>query len=686
MAETLRGLLYAIDFKTCLDIILENQIRFLDLLRENLMLILIPAITFLVTFLVLAGYSGSRTEVQAGWRHSFLLAAITLGGYMVIYSEVLSLFNALSRPWVAICWGIALVVALWFGWRKGLLKKGGVLVWQQIHTFRFFDFTMAILLGVILLALFVVAVKSPPNNTDSLYYHMSRVMHWAQDQSLRHYPTAYEHQLINPIFAELSILNLRLLWGNDQVAGLVQWFCMIGALIGVSAVAKMLGAGGRGQWAAVAFAASIPMGILQATSTQNDYVVAFLLISAVYFVALAGKRELFIDESVGLGAAMGLGILTKGTAYPYFLPVVIWFGFTLLRKYKFRPRMLQGLLITFIILVLNAGYWMRNIITYGGPLGPSEYVSQHTSISYSPGFYISSLTRNVLMNFVTPSDTLNASITNLYANTFSPVDPTTGAFELTWGWNHEDWAGSPLQTLLVPAALALLLVFRKRVGEPALKWYVCVTLGAFLALVFVLKFDRWGMRYQLPFWIAFAPLFGVALTLIKVDKLINVITLGLLMTALPYVIFNRTRPLIAMRAVREHYTIPCYLGCTSGSILNESPKTVLFANWTQYRDPYSAATDLVLASGCRSVGLRIDSHDPEYSFWWLLNAPQNGIRIESLDTYPRLQRYVDPNFKPCAIICTICSDHPSLHNLNLSGDFSIVRVYMGDHYDAQLNK
>ncbi|MGZ4008683.1 MAG: hypothetical protein ACXVJV_16075, partial [Mucilaginibacter sp.] len=179
------------------------------------------------------------------------------------------------------------------------------------------------------------------------------------------------------------------------------------------------------------------------------------------------------------------------------------------------------------------------------------------------------------------------------------------------------------------------------------------------------------------------------LTLIKIDKLVIVVTFGLLLTALPYVIFNRARPLIAMRNVQEPYTIPCFsdsLGCTSGTILNESPKTILFANWLQFREPYSAATDLVQASGCQSVGLRLDSHDLEYPFWWLLNAPQSGIRIESIDTSPLFQRYADPNFKPCAIICTICSDKPRLHNLDFSGDFGSVRVYTGANYDALPNK
>jgi hypothetical protein len=647
------------------------------------MLILLPALTFLVLFLVLTGHNGNRTEVQAGWRHSFLQAAVTLGGYMVIYSEVLSLFHALARPWMAACWGIALFVALWYGWRKGLLKKGVELVWQQTSSLHRFDYIMVIILGMILLTLFVVAVKSTPNNTDSLLYHMSRVMHWAQDQSLRFYPTAYEAQLVNPIFAELSILNLRSLWGNDQVAGLVQWFSMVGALVGVSAVAKLLGAGRKGQWAAVVFAASVPMGILQATSTQNDYVVGFLLISAVYFVVLAGKRDLFIDESISLGAAMGLGIVTKGTAFPYFLPVVIWFVFIRLRKFKFRPVIFQGLLITFIVLALNSGYWLRNIITYGSPLGPSDFISGVAANNYRPGVFISSVTGNILMNFATPSESLNTSIDKLFRKTFSPLDPNVSWFELIWGWNHEDLAGSPLQVLLVPVTLIMLFIFRKRVDEPALKWYVCMALGIFFVLMLVLKFNQYEVRLQLPFWIAFAPLFGVALALPKVDKLVIVVTLGLLLTALPYVIFNRTRPLIAMRAVRETYTIPCYLGCTSGSILNESPKTVLFANWIQYREPYSAAADLVRASSCRSVGLVIDSHDLEYLFWWLLNAPQSGIRIESIDTYPRLQRYVDPNFKPCAIICTICSDKARLHNLDLGGDFKSVKVYLGENYTIQ---
>jgi hypothetical protein len=287
---------------------------------------------------------------------------------------------------------------------------------------------------------------------------------------------------------------------------------------------------------------------------------------------------------------------------------------------------------------------------------------------------------NILMNFVTPYNSINSFIINWYRDTFLPINSSAGSFQLTWGWNNEDMAGSPVHAILLPITLALLFAKQKRVTDSTIKWYPCVSIGAFMVLMLVLKWDPNETRLHLPFWISFAPLFGLVMSHINLDKLSEAIVIGLLLAAVPYVLFNRTRPLIAMRPVREPFTIPCYLGCTSGTILNESPTTILFANWIQYRQPYSDAAKLVLASGCQDVGLRLDSHDLEYSFWWLLNAPQSGIHLESLDTYPRLQRYVDPIFEPCAILCTICGDKSTLLNLNLVGDFNSVRVYMGDDY------
>ena len=77
--------------------------------------------------------------------------------------------------------------------------------------------------------LFLIAWVSPANNVDSQIYHMGRVVHWAQNHSLRAYAATNFGQNTKPVWAEAAILNLRVLWGTDRPANLVQWFvyCLI---------------------------------------------------------------------------------------------------------------------------------------------------------------------------------------------------------------------------------------------------------------------------------------------------------------------------------------------------------------------------------------------------------------------------------------------------------------------------
>ena len=104
---------------------------------------------------------------------------------------------------------------------------------------------------------------------------MAQVRHWIQQQSVAHYPTHITRQLFSNPWAEFTIAHLFLLTGTDRLANSVQWFSMVGSLIAVSLIAARLGADKRGEVLAAVVAATIPMGILQASSTQNDYVTAF---------------------------------------------------------------------------------------------------------------------------------------------------------------------------------------------------------------------------------------------------------------------------------------------------------------------------------------------------------------------------------------------------------------------------
>jgi hypothetical protein len=648
------------------------------------MLILLIPLVFLVLFLNLVGYQCQK-QVEFAARKSFLQASVLIGLWIALSSELLSLVKGLTRPSAAIAWGILLGTLLFTGFYKGFYKAGRSYVWNKIANIKRQELVFISGLALVFSLLFVIIYLAPPNNTDSLQYHMSRVVHWAQDQSLRPYPTGFEPQLINPIWAEEAILHIRLLWGDDRFAELVQLFAMFGCMVGVSLLAALLGANRKGQIAAAIFSASIPMGILQATSTQNDYVASFWLVCMAYFGFIAVTKRILRSDLFMFSIALGLGLLTKGTFYPYAVPIILVVVFFWVRKLGFRRTIKIGLAVIGIVIILNLGYWLRNTATFGGPLGPSNWISSMTAPGKGIGYLAASAARNVLMNFVTPYDGINAKYTAIMFSIFGKFDPGLKDFPFLWGWNHEDLGGNPLHVVLILVSSLLLVVFRKQLKDRALWWYTGTVVGMFLMLAMVVKVDVFGIRYQLPFFVSWAPVFGCTISLIGKPRLTLAVAYGLLILMLPWVLFNRTRPLIAMDYTPGPFTIPCdwHFGCTTRSVLSEPPITILFVNIMALRDPYEAMAKTIQSSGCSDIGLQIDSHDPEYIFWWLLNAPQSHKRIETIYTYPELERYVDKAFKPCAIICTICGDRQQLHGLALQSAYGDARLFTGNNYLEQ---
>jgi hypothetical protein len=633
----------------------------------------------------------TRQTLGAGWRVALLQASLLVGSWLVVQSELLSLVKALTQPGVMLAWLLALGAAAFLGWRTGLLAGGWRSLRNSFRSLTRLEWSFVSALGIILLPILLVALLSPANNTDSLLYHMSRVVHWAENHNLAHYPTAYEPQLFNPVLAELAILNLRLLWGNDQLANLVQWSSMLLALVGVSTLVSILGFGRIGQMAAVAFAASLPMGILQASSTQTDYVTASWLTILAVMVFLASQPEAGIAATLSIGAALGLGLLTKGTFIPYAAPFMLWLFLHWLHEGKWRLTIKHSILIGAIVLVLNLGYWGRNLASFGGPLGPAGFVAQKASLG---GFrsLAARLAENITLNFAPPDHPTTEWMLAAFRSVFLNADPSVKDFQLVWRWNHEDFAGSPLHFCLIAAAslTLLILVLKKQLKNRDIVLYTCAVWGSFVILSWVIRYDGpYGVRFQLPFFVIGAPLFGIACLKAGGRRFAAGAAFFCLLAALPWVFFNRTRPLIALEKDPGKFAIrPLpYMGYTEiGSILTVDPETILFANWKYLQKPYSRLTQAVKATDCKNIGLRLDSHDIEYAFWWLLDAPQNGRRIENHYYSDSLARYADPTFRPCAILCTICGNRTRLNGLDLNMTDGDARLFMGGNYDPDPDK
>ncbi len=344
------------------------------------MLIFLLVLSIMVAFLDLLGLQREVTKGFTGCRVVALQTALGTGIFIAVQSEMLGLFNLLAQPYVAITWGITLVLLTWLGWRKGWLYHGWQRLIARLQILNRFTILSLVAFSFISGLLLLVALIAHTNNVDSLNYHMSRVMHWIQDRNLAHYPVAYEPQLTNQIGAELIILQLRVLSGSDRLANLVQWSSLILSALALSLGAKLLGARRNGQLAAAAFGISIPMGLLQATSTQNDYVTALWLIILAVFILYACTEEPTWVEISSISAALGLGLLTKGTFYPFAIPWGVWLIIHWIKQRRFFLMLKRGAIIASIVMIVNIGYWTRNLETYGGPFGSTQWVNAMTSM------------------------------------------------------------------------------------------------------------------------------------------------------------------------------------------------------------------------------------------------------------------------------------------------------------------
>lgn len=638
------------------------------------MLILLPLIALLLAALALHG----RQVVAAGspdLRLSILKAATLWGAALVLVSEGLGLVSLLNQPSLALAWtAIALAVGL-IAWRSGWLVPALADARRQVAALPRHGKAPLVFTLAIVAALGAIALISPPNNNDSLNYHMARVAHWAQNGSLSHYATAFQPQLWSPIWAETAILHTYLLAGGDALANAVQLGAMLGSLIVASLIAARLGARPAGQWLAAAAVLSLPMGILQATSTQNDYAAGFWLLCLAYWAVQGMTGGIAGEQFVYLGLALGLGAATKGTTYIYAIPAVALLAGTILRRHGLWRGLRYGLLVGAVAALPNFGFWFRNLQTYRQPLGPSEWLNDRAAGSGSLSEMAVNTVRYASLNWGTPWNALNDRMQRAVigfcellsveqCEAFGPDG--IHQYRIPLLSNHEDSAGNPAHFALWGVALIGVAASKRLRRHQLLVAYLGLASVTYLVFTWLVTWEIFGSRYQLPLFLLAAPGVAVALSALVGPRPARWLAVGLMLAGLPWVLFNRTRPLIGWQ---PRVTL-------TGSIFAESREDLLFANRPELQASYATAIALVEGTGCRQIGLRIDSHDPEYAFW-ALSGGSAGRRIEVVNPEPLTARYGKPNFAPCAVVCTICDRAAvELGDLELAWADDRVQLYL----------
>lgn len=571
-------------------------------------------------------------------RLTILNSFVVIGVALTVFTEIVSLFHLIAIIPIIVFW-IVLIGALIF-WRQHLLDP--IVIEKTVpRTVLWMLGSMGVLIAVI----GFVALLSPPNNWDSMTYHMARVAHWQQNQSIAHYPTAIPRQNYQLPFAEYAILHLQILVGNDWLANMVQFVALLGSLTAVSLIAQRLGAGMVEQVMAMLIALTFPMTVLQGSSTQNDLVLSLWVMCLVVGI-LAPTDQRFSPKNVlYIGGSAGLAMTTKGTAFVYIMPLLAWYGAMLLQNYRLQAWR-QVLLIGMIGIMLAAPNYVRNYDSYDSFQGPEG--SRYTNGVFSPAAFASNLIRNMALhiNFATPGLDERFNLSEHGDSVISTVHNVIGISEDDRRTNlsgddysyraafapTEDHVGSPLHLAIYLVVLGLVVV-RRRWDTVAAYTLVWLTMIVLFSIVF--RWQPWQTRLMLPGFILGAPLAAAMIAAYRWQKLGYLALMPLYLLAVLVMIVNANRPLY------NFYEEP------NVSILNQTRTEILFENRPEQREPFVDAVNTIHAAGCNQIGLITGEDEWEYPLWHLWR--------NEYGQYPEI-RHITPEttlpdqFVPCVVV------------------------------------
>lgn len=592
-----------------------------------------------------------NSEREPNWRMALIEAAIIWAAYSILSTEVLSLFQAINRLALGIVWSVPIlfgIVWIWLRLSRHKILRLPIVYHRDTWGGAILDFFVFL----ILLITAIVAFVAPPNTNNAMIYRMSRVAHWAQDQSLDHYATGIEPQNSNAPGAEIIQLNFYVLTGSDRSANMVAWLAFAGSVAAAASLAEVLGAKNNGQRMAAIFGATLPVAITQATSSMNDMVVTFWTLSSIlmmfYYARKSQKPTILLLSSV----AAALAVVTKATALIFLWPFALY-AVVILRQRLGMGKMLLWAGVAFLVMgLINGGYFLRNQQDYGQFYRPMELAGQTNEVR-NWRVMVSNITRNTALHADFPipkaDSWLKDNLIRLHEELgISENDPRTtlgGDFYIPTVNTSERTSGNPLHAaifVLSFVAVVGMVILGKE--DPEILVYSAAIFFSLVLYCYLMKWQPTGGRTQLPFFFMFAPLLAFLLDRLSKFQLETAIAALLLAYAVPWLFQTVERPIVA----DSERDFPV-------SVFSDEREHLYFATNPDDYGPYLAMTDEIKGLGISTVGLDLTDHSEEYPFWALLGAPDEDLRIEWVATDAPSQVYLDPDFSPEAIICEDCS-------------------------------
>lgn len=552
-------------------------------------------------------------------RFSNVIYSIVFGvATLWVITEVLSLFSCITVAGLLVSWGAIDAVVLFFTLR--LLHRRSRLCLSVFKPDKQIAL-MSVPLVVLAVVSLLLAIISIPINYDSMTYHLSRVAHWANNQSVAYYATHSLRQLTSPMLSEYVMLHYYVLLGkNDALVNLVQAISYCISACVIWDIAKKVGVNSLFRFVSSIVFMTTPIVFAESFTTQNDlFATMWLLIFVDIVIDYLQEKKVLINydtvfDIVVMSICIAFGYLSKPNVCIAMAFFVIWLFVKCLRRKDAMIEIMKGILIASItILLFIMPYFTRNYMMMGRFTAYITGAKQLVGTT-NPKYLLVNFIKNYSFNFPNIIDTDSpqkiydivnkiADFLNVKINDPS-ISEEGGAFFVHASTEKGmDTAVNPLFSVLFTFVVlpGILIGFLKR--DLSLKvMYATTSAVAFLFFLFALRWEPYISRYMVGFMALLSVAIGAFLeeALKKLNKYLVYATITILFVGCVTEYYS------TIQAIKSLFNI------------YDTREECYFTLDRVYYDYYKIAADCVTQNGYRKVGILSAENYYDYPFYKMI--------------------------------------------------------------------
>lgn len=403
---------------------------------------------------------------------SFVLAAwLAATGEVVLLTEVLSPLH-LARGW-GYAGGEALLLAAaagaWAARGRPRPPRLPPIAWRAaVRAHPVLALLALAVAGAVVYQAFI-ALGTPPNNWDSMTYHLSRAAGWLQRHGVEYLPAHTERQNAFQPNAEMLILWTFSFLSRDTFAAAPQLLAELALAAAVYGIGRRIGFSRPAALLPALLTPTLTEIALQSVTTQNDLVAASFVLACAYFALGRSRLDLALA-----GATLGLALGTKLTS-AFALPILVGLVLAGRRRDQLAPTLARAAAWSAAGFVVFGLYGYTLNLYHTSRLLGDPSASAHLQPEVTGGGTVSTAARIAWRLVDAPGYHLPGGISSGIGDAGSavfdalgiaanPAASTTSPFAFTVnGRSDEDLSFfGPLGVLLVPLILGWLVAWARR--------------------------------------------------------------------------------------------------------------------------------------------------------------------------------------------------------------------------------